>query len=379
MDQLIQYVLELPLELPLKILSNFTEEELSSICCLNRDILNICFNIYPVRTKKWSNIDFIIFKIKLINRLPIDQSIGLKDELNKELIHNIDFMNLVRIIANNATIKLTDNSKPGVDQIINTKYIMFTGNFNRPIDLRCFVNLKHLIFNDDFNSNLLLPIPIYNCWYRQPWIGNLQRLSFGNKFNQLLDLTSLTKLKSLSFGNSFNQKITKNIYTTDGAKIVSLLPDNLTDITFGNNFNQQVDNLPINLIELFTGNMFNQSVDKLPKNLEVLHLNTTWSGKFNQSIDNLPITLNELCIYGDFNQKIDKLPNGLNILILNETRFNKSICSLPVELDKLKLGILFKQLINKLPPNICIIIPGQYRYINKLKKKVPMTAKLVLY
>ena len=51
-----------------------------------------------------------------------------------------------------------------------------------------------------------------------------------------------------------------------------ILPKNLTTLTFGDNFNQNVDNLPPNLQTLTFGYQFNQNVDNLPSNIEYIKL-----------------------------------------------------------------------------------------------------------
>ena len=80
---------------------------------------------------------------------------------------------------------------------------------------------------------------------------------------------------------------------------------NLTHITFGNSFNDSVDNLPFSLLYLKLGNSFRKEVDHLPPNLHTLILGQT----FNQPLDHLPSTLKHLELGTAFNHPVDKLPN----------------------------------------------------------------------
>ena len=80
-------------------------------------------------------------------------------------------------------------------------------------------------------------------------------------------------------------------------------------MTFGNYFNQRVDNLPKNITHLTFGDNFNQPVDNLPKNITHLILRQT----FSQLVDNLPNTIVELSC--GFSSKI-KLPHCLKKLII---------------------------------------------------------------
>ncbi|EFA79237.1 hypothetical protein PPL_07655 [Heterostelium album PN500] len=94
---------------------------------------------------------------------------------------------------------------------------------------------------------------------------NVTEINFGNEFNQILSIGVLPEsLKSLVFGNEFNQILS----------VVGVLPKSLESLKFGNRFNQilSVGVLPESLESLVFGDEFNQilSVGVLPESLESL-------------------------------------------------------------------------------------------------------------
>lgn len=84
----------------------------------------------------------------------------------------------------------------------------------------------------------------------------------------------------------------------------------ITHLTFGDSFDQPVDNLPIHLTHLTFGNDFNRSLDKLPKNLT--HL--TFGNSFNQPINNLPKNILYITIPDILKKETKYLPEILYII-----------------------------------------------------------------
>ena len=88
-------------------------------------------------------------------------------------------------------------------------------------------------------------------------------------------------------------------------------------VEFCYDFNQSVDNLSVfnqeigkkGLKSLTFGNNFNQSVDNLPSGLEELVL----GDNFNQSVDNLPSGLQELTISKNYDKPLDKLSPSVKV------------------------------------------------------------------
>lgn len=114
--------------------------------------------------------------------------------------------------------------------------------------------------------------------------------------------------------------------------IVGLLPDQLTELIFGNNFRQPIGNLPSQLKKLKFGDAFDR-----PINNEISKL----------------LNLKELEFGANFNKPIDNLlPDNIEILILG-SRFNQSVNNLPSSLIRLKFGFDFnKNFTSKFLPNL---------------------------
>jgi surface protein len=150
-------------------------------------------------------------------------------------------------------------------------------------------------------------------------------------------------------------------------RIYNHLPDSVTHLTFGRQFNQPiaVDVLPLGLTHLTFGADFNQPIGEnvLPKTLT--HLTFGYWSKFNKPIGQnvLPQTLTHLMfglpfrrglVYNGslFNQSIEEnvLPDGLKHLGFNGY-FNKELKEnvLPAGLTHLTFGVAFNQ---PLHPNV---------------------------
>ena len=128
----------------------------------------------------------------------------------------------------------------------------------------------------------------------------------------------------------FCKKLEKVYLSKDGLTSYAL-PDSITHLTLGDNFNQKLDNLPNSLTHLTLGYAFNQKLDNLPNSLT--HL--TLGDNFNQKLDNLPNRLTHLTLGYTFNQKLDNLPNSLTHLTLGYA-FNQKLDSLHTTVKNLK-------------------------------------------
>jgi hypothetical protein len=128
--------------------------------------------------------------------------------------------------------------------------------------------------------------------------------------NQLLKIWYNNNTKTLIIPHYFNEKINKFFHKT---KII-IFYEKYPNCSI---FNQKIDNLQycLCLTHLTFGNNFNQKVDNLPKNLT--HL--TFDRYFNQKIDNLPITLKEIKIYNK--ELIKKFPFGCKIIEIKNKKF----------------------------------------------------------
>lgn len=94
-----------------------------------------------------------------------------------------------------------------------------------------------------------------------------------------------------------------------------LVTSHLTNITFGDYFNQNVDNLPSSLVHLTFGAAFDRPVDRLPASLK--HI--TFGRNFNEKVNHLPTSLTHLTFGYSFFQEVDHLPRSLQYLVFGRT------------------------------------------------------------
>eukprot|EP00435_Cladocopium_sp_Y103_P033001 s3520_g8.t1 len=167
-------------------------------------------------------------------------------------------------------------------------------------------------------------------------VTELEGIKGGEYLHHLPD-----SLESLTFGHEFNQNL-------NGV----MLPSSLRNLTFGYQFDQSLDGLPSNLRSLSLGptSRFNQSLERViwPESLESL---TLGSG-FNQSLAGIswPSNLKSLTLGVSFNQSLENvtLPSGLQSLTFSH-HFNQSLdnVSWPKNLQSLRFGQRFDQNIER--------------------------------
>lgn len=96
--------------------------------------------------------------------------------------------------------------------------------------------------------------------------------------------------------------------------VSGLLPNSLTELKFGRNFDQCVNELPMNLTGLHFGNNFNQEIKQWSPDLEKV----SFGAKFNKPIDNISHKVWYLTIGRDYDHSLkNKLPPKLSHLHLN--------------------------------------------------------------
>lgn len=124
---------------------------------------------------------------------------------------------------------------------------------------------------------------------------------------------------------------------------LSFLPDGITDLNIGANFNKSLDNLPSTLKHLRINkysevgyNIFNQPLDYLPHGLETLFIG--FNNVFNQTLDNLPSTLKKLSIHNYiFIDDINNLPDSIEELKIFIFVYDKTY-KLPKNLKKMYIN-----------------------------------------
>lgn len=178
-------------------------------------------------------------------------------------------------------------------------------NFNSEIKPQSIPqSVKKIIFGDKYDSPIyasVLPESLLELIFspygnfNQPIVlpQNLTRLELGFNFNQLI-ITLPPCLTDLTFGYMFNQPI--------GPEVI---PSSVRNLTFGHNFNQSIQKiLPIGIINLKFGTRFNQPIEfqSIPSSVT----NLSFGNDFNQSIQYLnSLNITELRFGNDFNQPIN--------------------------------------------------------------------------
>ena len=191
---------------------------------------------------------------------------------------------------------------------------------------------------------------------------NSKKLFLENTLNLKPDMSHIKELYLIQkcdlykyyFSEEHKLKYESNIF-------INMMPQSITHLTLGGQFNQNIDNLPQTITHLILGELFNQPVDKLPQNLIYLE----FGHDFNKSVDNLPKNLKYLKLGNDFSRSVDYLPNNLKYLKFNRI-FNRDVDKLPRNLTHLAFGRWFNRSTNKLPQNLTHLVFGE-RYCGTLE------------
>ena len=124
-----------------------------------------------------------------------------------------------------------------------------------------------VVFNKRFNQKLIPDI--------LEFLSKHQKIKFGDDFNQLVDNLP-NFLTHLKFGWNFDQPVTYQTESSQNGKSPTLLPNSLTHLKFGKDFNQAVDNLPESLTHLELEQFsFNKPLNNLPNSIIKLTLVTS--------------------------------------------------------------------------------------------------------
>lgn len=148
-------------------------------------------------------------------------------------------------------------------------------------------------------------------------------------FNDTTVMNLLKNYKKVQFDNSYNSNI-------------DWLPEGITDVNLGMNFNQPLDNLPHTVKRIRNSKYnnvglcgFNQSLDFLPIGLEELIIE--FSIVFNHPINNLPPGLKKLHLYSqEFNNTLNNLPDSLEYIYIRTFDYNNTQ-KLPSQLKTIKI------------------------------------------
>lgn len=211
----ISQILELPSELKYTILNKLDNDQLINICLHNTEMLKLCWDPFMKNSRNWTNDEFIIFRLKIINQCIFDDCIQLKNNLTEELLSNEEFTNNYNNVIN-AVYEL-NVEYPTESYTINLRFlklnrmvailshsssIIFKGNIKSSANLKYFVSLKNISFSTPYGKIPILP-------------DNIESIEFKyySTFNKQVD--NLPKnLKSLKFGDIFDQSVTNDLYYT---------------------------------------------------------------------------------------------------------------------------------------------------------------------
>ena len=165
----------------------------------------------------------------------------------------------------------------------------------------------------------------------------ITHLTFGTDFDQDITDSLPETITHLTFGGEFNRNIS------------SALPNGITHLTFGRDFNQSIDGkIPPSVTHLKFGHYFNKRITQtLP--LGITHL--TFRGEYTHDIDGIiPTSVTHLVLSDRFDRSITRngspcLPNGIIHLTFGNF-FNQDIHgAIPLTVTHLIFGSNFNQVI----------------------------------
>ena len=138
------------------------------------------------------------------------------------------------------------------------------------------------------------------------------------------------------------------------------MPNSLTHLTFGRNFNQEVNKLPNSLTHLTFGYCFNKKID-IPFTIKYLKLNCNNL----HIIDYLPDNIEELELGYYFNLELNNLPTSIKkITFYKNSCYNKELNCLPKFLECIQLPRNYDKKLLNTSNNLKIICSTNYEYKN---------------
>lgn len=166
----------------------------------------------------------------------------------------------------------------------------------------------------------------------------------------------------IKFSHQFNEPITRSL-----AEIIR--NNNVTEVIFGWDFNQQVENLPTGIKTIiFCSYYFDLPLNNIPFTVETLKL----SKFFDQPLDNLPDSLQTIYFGEHYNQILEYFPKNLrNIFFPITGHFNQKFIEYPDNLEVLVLPRNYNKKLEDLPKTLkklCVHI--SYPYYHMLKMSV---------
>ena len=131
-----------------------------------------------------------------------------------------------------------------VNYIVKDKTIIFSSYFNSKINIGLLKKYYNVIKKNDFNN-----LGYIGSYFNQQ-VNLPQNLTFGEEFNQQVNLTHLT------FDFEFNQQVNLPFNVKylnidcDNVNIIDYLPDSVEELVFGSDFNLESNDLPSSIKNL---------------------------------------------------------------------------------------------------------------------------------
>jgi hypothetical protein len=235
-----------------------------------------------------------------------------------------------------------------LSSLINLTHLRFGEDFDQSINLSSLINLTHLTFSRKFNQSITQCIP-----------SNVTHLAFSYSFNKPID-TLPSKLVRLKLGNDFNYPIDA-IHNTSITNLkfwgktelqANCIPESVTNLNFGDQFNQSLIGLiPCGIKYLTLGNAFNQLIANcIPNTCMYLKL----GNNFNQPIvGHISHGLTHLIIGERFCQPINGLPDCITHLTLDHRMMsNTDLMKFPTSVTNLGLPYYKGDIIACIPPTV---------------------------
>lgn len=277
-----------------------------------------------------------------------------------EPIDNFDFPNTLKTIVFGHCFNQNIDNVKFPDSLVT---IVFDSSFQQKIDNIKFPDsLETIIFNagdswffhNYIKPKLLLGSLLYNdtnvsIQLKKKSQKNVETINnfclYDNVSNNLSDYTSLKNLTITTLNQNSYKYYTTNL----------VLPESLETITFGKNFNVNIDYIKFynNLRIITFGDAFNQPLENVSFPQSVLTI--SFGDSFDKSLNNvkLPTNLQTLKFGKNFNQSLDKviLPQKLESMIFGE-KFNQLLNNVifPDSLSWIAFGHDYSQQLNNLPP-----------------------------
>ncbi len=114
----------LPQETQFEILGQMKYDQLINVCLTNTEMLNLCLDPYLKIVKQWTNLDFIIFKLKVLDDCDYKECQIMLTEIDREL-DQYDTKELNEYIQELIPIKL--RKMPGIKKYIRRMFYRTIG------------------------------------------------------------------------------------------------------------------------------------------------------------------------------------------------------------------------------------------------------------